>query len=306
MEYKIISSEARKRRKYWIAEIAKISGDFGQDYARIEAELSAEVQKGGAAAVIDHLRLSGAIPEAYGHDTSEEKLYSKYTDALLAVTFRCLGLQSVVLTERADAADVEVFANGYAFVADAKAFRLTRTAKNQKDFKIQAMDGWRRDKKYALVIAPLYQLPTASSQIYHQAITRDVCVLSYSHLAVLVQVAATVGTTQAQELLTKVLATVAVMSPDKSATGYWRAIHAVFLGYDPIIHGLWETEKAANLEAIAVAKEEGLSYLAQVRERILAMSHEAALQELIRMHKIAAKTAVLQRTKDNGLFDLAA
>ena len=33
----------------------------------------------------------------------------------------------------------------YSLVADAKAFRLSRTAKNQKDFKVQAMDGlaWR-------------------------------------------------------------------------------------------------------------------------------------------------------------------
>ena len=142
MTYTYISDQAIERRKYWISEIVKISGNFGQDYTRVEAELSAEVKAGGVGVILDHLRLCGAIPEAYGHDTSEEKLYSKYTDALLAVTFRALGLKSIVLTERADAADVEVFADGYAFVADAKAFRLTRTAKNQKDFKIQAMDGW--------------------------------------------------------------------------------------------------------------------------------------------------------------------
>lgn len=90
-------------------------------------------------ALIDHLRLCGSIPEQYGHDTSEEKLYSKYTDALLAAAYRYIGLTSVVLDERADAADVEAVGAGYSLVADAKVFRLSRTAKNQKDFKIDAM-----------------------------------------------------------------------------------------------------------------------------------------------------------------------
>ena len=53
-------------------------------------------------------------------------------------------LKSLVLSERGDADDVEDFAKQYSFVADAKAFRLSRTAKNQKYFKIQAMDNWKK------------------------------------------------------------------------------------------------------------------------------------------------------------------
>jgi hypothetical protein len=41
-------------------------------------------------------------------------------------------------------------------IADAKAFRLSRTAKNQKDFKIQAMDSWKRGKPFAMVVCPIY------------------------------------------------------------------------------------------------------------------------------------------------------
>lgn len=61
--------------------------------------------------LIDHARFCGVIPESYGHDSSEEKLYSKYTDVLLAVAFRALEFDALVLTERAGVADVEVFAD---------------------------------------------------------------------------------------------------------------------------------------------------------------------------------------------------
>lgn len=59
--------------------------------------------------MINYLHLCGNIPESYGHDTSEEKLYSKYTDCLLSLAYSSLGLKSLVLKERADAADVETF-----------------------------------------------------------------------------------------------------------------------------------------------------------------------------------------------------
>lgn len=304
MSYKMISDEAIARRNYWVSEIVKISGNFGQDYTRVEAELSAEVDANGYETLIDHLRLAGVIPEGYGHDTSEEKLYSKYTDALLAVTFRSLGLKSIVLTERADAADVEIFAELYAFVADAKAFRLTRTAKNQKDFKVQAMDGWRRDKKYAIVVAPLYQMPSTSSQIYHQAITRDVCLLSYSHLATLVAIANLFSQKMAQDILTNILESVAVMNPSKDAIPYWVAINEKFTKASDEVLNLWRQEKIANAESIIVAKQEGLRFYASLREKIMSMSHAEALNHLIAMHKIDSKVQLLNNIGDNNLINV--
>ena len=185
-------------------EIRTLSGNFGEDSGRLERELSIEIRANGSEGLIDHLRLCGAIPESYGESSTEEKLYSKYTDALLAGAFRFLGLRSLVLAERADAADVDVFAQDYSFVADAKAFRLSRTAKNQKDFKIQAMDGWRRDKAYAMVVCPIYQLPSSSSQVYHQATTRNVCIFTYAHLSMLVKLAEDKGPKTAQKALAAV------------------------------------------------------------------------------------------------------
>ena len=63
------------RRAYWVDELAKLSGSFGDDSTKMLEELRAELARDGAEAFLDHLRLCGAIPEQYGHDSSEEKLY---------------------------------------------------------------------------------------------------------------------------------------------------------------------------------------------------------------------------------------
>ena len=162
---RLITEDVLTRRAFWVEEIRKLSGDFGDDSSRLEKELQAELKKFGNSSLIDHFRLCGNIPESYGHDSSEEKLYSKYTDSLLCEAFKCLGLRGLVIKERGDAADVEAFAGGYSLVADAKAFRLSRTAKNQKDFKVQAMHGWKRGKDFAMVVCPIHQLQQRSSQL---------------------------------------------------------------------------------------------------------------------------------------------
>ncbi len=228
---KIISDTAIKRRNYWVEEIRKLSGHFGNDTEKLEKELEAEIKKSGVSSLIDHLRLCGNIPESYAHDTSEEKLYSKYTDCLLSLAYTALGLKSLVLKERADAADVEAFAKDYSFVADAKAFRLSRTAKNQKGFKVQAMHDWKRGKPYAMVVCPIYQLPTSSSQIYQQATTQNVCVFTYSHLALLLSYSEVEGKAKAQQLLKKIFETIQALNPSKNATDYWLAINKVILAF---------------------------------------------------------------------------
>jgi type II restriction enzyme len=299
---KIISDSAIKRRKYWIEEIRKLSGDFGADTDRLEKELRAEIAKSGTSALIDHLRLCGNIPESYGHDSSEEKLYSKYTDCLLALSYEALGLKSLVLKERADAADVEAFANGYSFVADAKSFRLSRTAKNQKDFKVQAMDGWRKGKDYAMVVCPIYQLPGTSSQIYEQAIRRNVCIFTYSHLTLLLTYSELDGKAKAEKLLEKVFQTVSQLNPSKTASSYWLEVNKVILTFSKKIGDIWQAEKEAAAESIIIAKEEALTFLAQEREKIMRMSHAEALKELIKVHKIESKIKTINAISDNGLF----
>lgn len=298
----IISDGAVKRRTYWIDEIRKLSGNFCDDSERLEKELGLEIEKSGTAALIDHLRLCGNIPESYGHDTSEEKLYSKYTDTLLSLSFEALGLNSMVLKERADAADVEAFAKDYSFVADAKSFRLSRTAKNQKDFKVQAMDNWKRGKPYAMVVCPIYQLPNRSSQIYQQATLRNVCVFTYSHLSLLLTFSEAESKTKAQQLLLNIFQAIPLLNPSKNAIDYWLTINKTMLEFSKKIKNLWNIEKEASIQSISIAKGEALTFLAQEREKIMRMSHQEALKELIKVHKIDSKINTIKSISDNGLF----
>lgn len=302
--FTIVTADQIDRRNYWVAEIEKLSGKFTDDFDRLSAELSEEVQKFGKDSLLAHLRLCGAIPERYGHDSSEEKLYSKYTDALLAEAFSFMGIKSLVLTERADAADVECVAKKFSFVADAKAFRLSRTAKNQKDFKVQAMDGWKRGKPYAIVVCPIYQLPTKTSQIYQQAISRDVCIFSYSHLSVLLMLAEKEGHAHAENALTAVLSSVSTLNPSKDSQAYWKTINNAILASHPAVAQLWKQEKIASLEAIEIAKEEALTELATERERIMRMSKEQAVRELIRKSNLDNRESVIRRVSDTGILSL--
>ena len=85
-------SEAKKRRAYWVTELEKLSGSFGDDSEKMLTELQAEIDRDGKAALMDHLRVCGAMPEQYGHDSSAEKLYSKYTDAVISGALTALVL----------------------------------------------------------------------------------------------------------------------------------------------------------------------------------------------------------------------
>lgn len=138
---------------------------------------------------VDILKQIGTIPESVEHDSTQEKIFSKASDAALARAFREIGLKSTILRERGDSADVQAESvyHGYTLVADAKAFRLSRTAKNQKDFKVTALSGWRKDADYAVLCSPYFQYPVSKSQIYAQAVDNNVCLLSWEHLIFLVE-----------------------------------------------------------------------------------------------------------------------
>jgi type II restriction enzyme len=299
---RIISDQAIARRAYWVSEIKKLSGNFVDDYNKLSNELTDEVAQGGISVLIDHLRLCGSIPESYAHDSSEEKLYSKYTDCLLSLAFNAIGLKSLVLAERADAADVEVFATNYSFVADAKAFRLSRTAKNQKDFKVAAMHGWKYGKPNAMVVCPIYQLPRSASQIYQTATVSDVCVFTYSHLSLLLCYFEKAGKALTEELIHKIFKVVPALNPSKDANAYWVAINRTMLDYSEDIKTLWTSEKQCATESVEIAKYEDLKFLAEQREIIMRMSHDEALTELIKVYKIESKIKAINAVKDSGIF----
>lgn len=89
-------------RDAWLNKIATDGKDFSDVSLAFEQELKSESRQVGNDAILDHLRVCGHIPERYPHDSSEEKLYSKYTDSVISHAFGSLGMKSRVLTERAD------------------------------------------------------------------------------------------------------------------------------------------------------------------------------------------------------------
>lgn len=98
-------------------------------------------------------------------------------------------MQSRAVTERGNAADIvakSIYRN-YSLVSDAKAFRLSRTAKNQKDFKVDALSKWRGTNDYAVLIAPYFQYPNQESQIFEQSLNENVLLFSWEHLAILLK-----------------------------------------------------------------------------------------------------------------------
>jgi len=292
----------KERRAYWVSELSKLGGSFGVDSTTMMAELKNEIERDGFDALLDHLRTCGAVPECYGHDSSEEKLYSKYTDAVVSEALNVIGLTSIVIKARSDTADVQARCETYSLVADAKAFRLSRTAKNQKDFKVQAMRGWRGNLDYAMVVCPIYQLPGRTSQIYRQATSDSVCIVSYTHLGALVAFSRHGGNAAATSALHEVLRCVSTLNPNQNALDYWTGINRALVSAMGKNSSLWDNEKRLSLESLALVKDEALRFLQSERNRILGLGHQQALDELLRASKLDSRMAQIQRVEYGNLL----
>lgn len=129
----------------------------------------------------------GVIPEDIPHDSTEEKIYTKVSDILFAKALKEMNFEVQVLRERSNCADIIAQSkyHGYSLVGDAKAFRLSRTAKNAKDFKVESMVHWRGDNDYSVLTCPYYQYPKNNSQIYKSALDGNIALFSWEYLYVL-------------------------------------------------------------------------------------------------------------------------
>lgn len=304
INHQLIPKEAVVRRLNWIQLINDSKGDFVQNFEKMAKLLKEEIQTNAEEVLLEHIRLCGDIPELYGHDTSEEKLYSKYSDALLAEVFVYLGFEAIVYTERGDSADVEAKDSNYSFVADAKCFRISRTAKNQKDFKVQAMDTWKKGHLHALLVCPLYQMPTKSSQIYQQAAQRNVAILTYAHLALFISLVKLIGAEKVRLLIYAVFNTVKAMTPSKLAKDYWTAVNGTIFNYSSEIAELWAKEKLASSEGIKISKSLASAEVVAERNRILNMSHEEAIAALLGMNRIESRLETINSVEDNEILNI--
>ena len=64
---------------------------------------------------------------------------------------------------------------------------MSRTAKNQKDFKINSLNNWRGNSDYAILCNPYFQYPKKASQIYSQSMNYNVCLFSWEHFIFLIK-----------------------------------------------------------------------------------------------------------------------
>jgi len=127
------------------------------------------------------------IPEDIGHDSSEEKLYTKVSDILFAKALKEMNFEVTVLRERSNCADIIAQSkyHNYSLVGDAKAFRLSRTAKNAKDFKVDSMVHWKEDNDFSVLACPYFQYPKSNSQIYRSALNGNVSLFSWEYLYII-------------------------------------------------------------------------------------------------------------------------
>lgn len=243
--------------------------------------------------IVEHLDNAGIIPERFQHDSTEEKLFAKCCDALLASAFGELGLEARVIEQRSDAADVLATGNGYSIVGDAKAFRLSRTAKNQKDFKVESLDQWRHGADFACLVCPWFQYPKRSSQIYLQAIRYNVTLLSYTHLSFMVRNRSSSGVTPVG---LKVLWEIGKTLPQgKSASVYWTAIKQAILRLTGESESDWEETVSRDTARLPAQATEQIRYWETEKDRISRLSHDELFGELVEALNIDAKIAVIQK-----------
>jgi HindIII restriction endonuclease len=269
-----------------IFKIAKEKDAFDQ----LEKYLSAL----SIAQLKENLIECGILPEMFDHDSSEEKLWAKFSDILLAKVLTHLGIAAEVLGARGNTADVWGKAKNYSIVGDAKTFRLSRTAKNQKDFKVNALDSWRKEDNYALLVAPLLQYPNTKSQIYAQAIEKNVTLISYTHLRFLLDF-------YIHQDLQPIWATGVRLSKNSSihhqhSETYWNEIDEIIAKSVGKNTSDLQAYKLLEIQITQKIGYEGIAYWQEKIASFQTLSKEEAIKLLIKSEKIDSKIKTIAKT----------
>lgn len=237
----------------------------------------------------------GILPEMFHHDSSEEKLWAKYSDIILAKALTYLEIPSDVLRARGNSADVFGKAQGYSLVGDAKTFRLSRTAKNQKDFKIKSLDDWRKANNYALLVAPLTQYPQRKSQIYEQAIEKNVTLLSYTHLNFLLNFHQKGQNLKPLWETGNRLKMLFSASEHQNSANYWAEIDKTTCEIVNQNESELQTYKNLEIQKTQEIGREGVTFWQDKIKGYKQLSQEEAVKELIKAEKIEAKINTIQK-----------
>ncbi len=106
------------------------------------------------------------------------------------------------------------------------------------------------------------------------------------------------------DIVLEVFKAVEAMNPSKDANAYWQIVNRVILNFDGVISEIWKDEKMASIESIYLSRKEALGFLATERERIMRLSKEEAIKEVLKSSKIENKIKAIKSVSDNGLFGL--
>lgn len=284
MSNKIV--RAIKRRNSWKEKIKNLGKDFIDSCEDIQNDLNNEIFNEGIDALMDHLRVCQYIPEEYERDSFEEKLYAKYTDHIVSLAFQKLGIDSIVLGDRSNSPDILSTTKDYKFITDVKSMRLSRTAKNQKDFKIVSLSGWGSVDGYSLLISPLSQYPSRSSEIYQQAVKYSVCLLSYSHICLLLNYKKQFSEyDDTYKVLGFLFSSVSGMVLDRSASNYWSSLHNILFKQNTfqdvsLLERLWTSEMDITDSIIDTIKRESIDIIENEMKRLDGLSLQEAIAEL--------------------------
>jgi hypothetical protein len=236
----------------------------------------------------------GILPEIFQHDSSEEKLWAKYSDIVLAKCLTYLGIESSVLRTRGNSADVYGKAGKYTLVGDAKTFRLSRTAKNQKDFKVKALDDWRREDTYAVLVSPLLQYPSNKSQIYGQAIERNVTLISYTHLKLLLDNYSGHNLEDIWNIGKRLQISLTKEQREHSRL-YWQEVDSTVCRVVEVSNETIHKFKQLEIENTRIFGREGIEYWNSVIEKYKNLSKEDAVKKLIKAEKIEEKIKTIEK-----------
>lgn len=241
----------------------------------------------------ENLIQCGVLPEMFDHDSSEEKIWAKYSDILLAKVLNHLGIQSEVLGARGNSADVFGKTLNYTIVGDAKTFRLSRSAKNQKDFKVSSLDSWRKENNFAMLSAPLMQYPKNKSQIYAQAIDKNVTLISYTHLLFLLEHYTNQSLQPIWEVGTSLSKT--EKREHNKANFYWHGIDEIVTSVVGKTINDINTYKQYEIEITNSLAQEGISFWKEKIDSFYKLSKDDAIKLLIKSSKIEAKIKMIQK-----------
>jgi HindIII restriction endonuclease len=189
---------------------------------------------------------SGFIPDQYINDSSEETLYSKLVEALVAEWGQRVGHVTSLPTAKASVEDVTFVHEDAVIVSDIKSYRLGRSQKapNVKDvIKAEDYNKWLGKRTEAVKCGGLVIFGSrfdfsGQSDVYLYAsnatLQRRILILFFEHLAFLLLNKANLSKRNIFDILDQYPAF--FPKADKSRAAYWKTINAaltIVAGADP-------------------------------------------------------------------------